>query len=340
MIRKTWGWMVLGWLVSSAVMGEEGGIVQVRTQLLKHAAMPFVVNAYGTLTVSPVHLHSVSFPRAGQVEHWRVTVGQSVKAGMPLFDFLTDPTASNLYDQAQSTLLLARHEDQRMQRQFDQHLVTASQREMAHKVLVDAESAFLAQQHLGSEASKVTFLAPRDGVIWAENAAQGDRLTMGGTVMQWADSTRPDVEITLPVEQAALWRLGTTVTVQPLWGPTHLWHAKMETSGGLINAQTQGIEAWLSLMPGEGQRMGQKVRVTLTQQVRSLWAVPRLAVLHDEAGDYVFQVADQRAHRVTVRAWENGDVTGIEGSLHEAWPVVVEGNYELSDGMRVREATP
>ena len=37
---------------------------------------------------------------------------------------------------------------------------------------------------------------------------------------------------------------------------------------------------------------------------------------------------------------ENGEMVGVSGNLNPALKVVVLGNYELSDGMAVREAAP
>jgi membrane fusion protein (multidrug efflux system) len=68
--------------------------------------------------------------------------------------------------------------------------------------------------------------------------------------------------------------------------------------------------------------------------------VPRSAVLHDGNGDYLFQVSEGVARRVAVTVESDGDrLLGISGAgLDPALKVVVQGNYELSDGMAVREA--
>jgi hypothetical protein len=67
------------------------------------------------------------------------------------------------------------------------------------------------------------------------------------------------------------------------------------------------------------------------------WSVPRQAVLSDEQGSYLFQVADGHARRVAVAVrGEDGATYGVDGKLDPNLPVVVLGNYELRDGMRVR----
>jgi hypothetical protein len=67
------------------------------------------------------------------------------------------------------------------------------------------------------------------------------------------------------------------------------------------------------------------------------WAVPRQAVLNDEGGAFLYQVANGHARRVAVRTLtENDQQYGVEGALAANLPVVVLGNYELKDGMAVR----
>jgi hypothetical protein len=66
--------------------------------------------------------------------------------------------------------------------------------------------------------------------------------------------------------------------------------------------------------------------------------VPRNAVLHDGKGDYIYQVAGSKAERVAVRTGiETDKYTEITGPIDTKSPIVTAGNYELQDGMAVRE---
>ena len=82
-----------------------------------------------------------------------------------------------------------------------------------------------------------------------------------------------------------------------------------------------------------------QVRGEITLTSASTWTVPRSAVLRDARGAYIFQVKDGRARRVAVQTGVETDrVTEIRGGFEPSLPVVVTGNYELEDGMAVREA--
>jgi multidrug efflux pump subunit AcrA (membrane-fusion protein) len=108
-----------------------------------------------------------------------------------------------------------------------------------------------------------------------------------------------------------------------------------------VDPKTQLVGAVALLPPGLARQLapGMKVRAQLQLGALSAVAVPRDAVLTDEKGDYLFQVADGKAHRVPVsRRLDDGTLVAIAGLSEMKQPVVVEGNYELEDGMAVKEA--
>jgi hypothetical protein len=61
-------------------------------------------------------------------------------------------------------------------------------------------------------------------------------------------------------------------------------------------------------------------------------------VLTDAGGAYIFQVSGGKARRVNVvQGAESQGMIPISGPLDAKLPIVVLGNYELQDGMSVRE---
>jgi membrane fusion protein (multidrug efflux system) len=83
---------------------------------------------------------------------------------------------------------------------------------------------------------------------------------------------------------------------------------------------------------------GSRVRAEIELDPQSAYEVPRQAVLTDAKGSYVYQVANKVAHRVAVlQAVDNRQTVGVTGAIDPSLPLVVQGNYELDDGMHVRE---
>ena len=90
---------------------------------------------------------------------------------------------------------------------------------------------------------------------------------------------------------------------------------------------------WAASLPASSTRLSIDARQTL--------AVPVSAVLSDEQGAYLFVVAEQHAHRLAVRlGHEEHDYVEGAGAWSAGQRVVISGNYELADGMAVREVAP
>jgi multidrug efflux pump subunit AcrA (membrane-fusion protein) len=109
----------------------------------------------------------------------------------------------------------------------------------------------------------------------------------------------------------------------------------------LVDPKSQMATAIAELPPAlAGQFLvGMRIVATIELDKRSGWVVPRQAVLNDDNGSYLYQVAAGHARRVPVaKQAESGDQVGVDGKLDPALPVVSVGNYELEDGMAVRGA--
>ncbi len=108
-----------------------------------------------------------------------------------------------------------------------------------------------------------------------------------------------------------------------------------------VDPKTQLVSAIVSLPRDAAGPLvpGMKVRASLQIGTRTSIAVPRDAVLSDDHGDYVFQVSGGKAHRVAVKkVLDASGLAAITGLTDLAAPVVVVGNYELQDGMAVKDA--
>jgi len=60
-------------------------------------------------------------------------------------------------------------------------------------------------------------------------------------------------------------------------------------------------------------------------------------VLSDAEGAYLFQTDGGKAHRVAVTIVGSADgQIAVTGAIDPAKPIVLQGNYQLEDGMEVR----
>ena len=82
---------------------------------------------------------------------------------------------------------------------------------------------------------------------------------------------------------------------------------------------------------------GEAFRADITIGQLNGWIVPHDAVLSDDKGAYVFQVAGNTASRVDVTvAGSAGNNDIVNGKLDPQRALVVAGNYQLSDHATVR----
>jgi multidrug efflux pump subunit AcrA (membrane-fusion protein) len=118
---------------------------------------------------------------------------------------------------------------------------------------------------------------------------------------------------------------------------------KVDEVQDAVDPKTQLVGVVAALPRAVAPQLAPGMKVQASLQLGSLQSValPRNAVLSDEQGDYVFQVEGGKAHRVKVsKRLDNGTLVAVAGLSNLKLPVVVEGNYELEDGMAVKDAAP
>ena len=337
-----------GWLLfrrSSASPSASGSaptpvIALVKTEPITQQPMAETVTAIGEVATGNVV--AITFPRAGQLSRLLVVVGQRVRPGTPLATLATDPAAKLAYAQAVSAISLARGEVQRSEEMLGLQLATQSQVDAARKTLQDAEHDLAAQREFGDNIGVATVGAPFEGVVTAVNAAQGDRLAPGAAIMQLCHIDVLRVRLGIEPDEMHRVRVGLPAALSPVDDSTRIVNTTVAETQGLVNPQTRLIDA-VSVVPAAAAPFlvpGMRVRATIAVGQQLSWAAPRAAVLSDTSGSYLFQVDGGKAHRVPVTSGaESQGMVAVSGLIDSRLPIVVLGNHELQDGMRVREGT-
>ncbi|MBN8757302.1 MULTISPECIES: efflux RND transporter periplasmic adaptor subunit [Variovorax] len=322
------------------VVASIASVAAVRTRV------PVSVTAWGD--VAPAQSESMSLPRAGQLVALPVVVGQRVRKGAVLARVAGDPASETGYLGAQNALRLAQGESQRVQALFKLQLATVSQVEAARKTEQDAQAALDALRKTGAGAGETAVTAPFDGVVMSIGAALGDRLAANAPILQLGrvDMLRVNLGIE-PVRRAAV-HVGDDVSLTALPSRTgdgnpaqaQVAQGRVASLQDLVDPKTQLVNAVVQVPAASAGSLvlGMRVQAGISTGSVDGWLVPRLAVLNDDQGDYIYQVRDGMAHRVSVqpRAEVHGQVA-VDGAIDAALPVVSVGNYELKEGMKVRE---
>ena len=331
--------MLLACSAAAHADGQPSALVE--TAPIRKEAVTFNLSGYGTAFSDPRSTVNFSLPRSGQIVSMDLIAGQIVRRGATLFKFETDPISANGYAQAESALEMARSTFESTKRLYAQQLTTFAQLAAAKKALKDAESAFKMQNKLGDGTPLEIVKAPFDGVVVGSFASPGDRIQMGKTVLQLAKFDALRVRMGVQPEDAPKIKNGMSVRLFPVYDNTLKLTGVVSDIHGMIDSQTRLVDVIVDLGKTQGQGLvpGIKLRGEIEIQAASEWVVPRSAVLSDEHGAYIFQDDIGRAKRVSVTSTENGGMTAIRGKFDPGLPVIVLGNYELQDGIRLREET-
>jgi membrane fusion protein, multidrug efflux system len=312
--------------------------VQVQTAALQRQLLAETRVGYGRVSPNTGSTININLPRPGQVTRLLVTPGEVVKGGAPLLEFDTGAAAALAWRQAENALALAREDLARTEQMVAQRLATRSRLAAARKVAADAEAALAAERRRGANRGSERVTAPFDGIVVSIAVAQGDRLAAGAPALQLARQTGLLVYLGIEPEDSDRVKAGMPVRLYSVFDARRTVDARVAQVHGMVNPQTQLVDVVVRLRDRE-LIPGMRVRGVITLSQTETWTVPRSAVLRDARGAYIFQVQRGRARRVDVRTGpETDQLTSVSGDFDPALPVVTLGNYELRDGMAVREA--
>jgi len=265
-----------------------------------------------------------------------VTPGETVRSGDSLLEFGASAAAVSAYQQAISGLTRPASSEITRPSSWDnssQH-ATSLPRQTRSSLTRRRRSMRCATGGFGPAALQ-TLTAPFDGIIATIPVAQGDRVPPGATVMT---ITRLDgLVVTVGIEPSARARVrpGEAVHLTPLSeGPPLEGH--IVRVDGALNPKTRLLDADVSVSPGSVMS-GMAYQADITVGEIKGWIVPHDAVLMDAKGAYLFQVVGSTASRVDVKvAGTAGADDVVQGALDSQRPIVVQGNYQLSDNAAVR----
>jgi membrane fusion protein (multidrug efflux system) len=326
-------------VVVHAEATDDKSSVLVTSVAVKRGTVAETITEYGIAEPAPGGATNISLFHGGQVLRLRVVPGQIVIKGDKLLDFGADPASGLAYNQAVSALALAKQEHAHTQQLLAQQLATRSQLAQAEKAVVDAEATLQAQQREGTGAAFETVTSPFDGTVTSIAVASGDRVAAAAPLLQLTRADGLAVAVGIEPAEHARVQTGATVHLMSLEGRGTAFDGKVTTVSGMLDPKTRLLDAFVSVPPGTvlpGEHFTAKVQIGELAG----WLVPHQAVLSDEEGPYVFQIADgNKAARVAVHILgEAGDITVVDGPLAADRKLVMVGNYQLEDGASIREA--
>jgi RND family efflux transporter MFP subunit len=253
-----------------------------------------------------------------------------------------DPATRSAFVQAQSAANLAAGEFKRVKQLAAERLATQSQLANARKALADARAALRAQRALGGSVAKEAVDAPLDGVVTTLNVHLGERFAANAPLLSFTPANTLLAQLGVQPQDGPGLRVGMPVHLHEVFGTGADVTAKLSMVGKSIDPQSHLLPV-LAQIPATAVTpvAGTALAATIQTANYSAWAVPRAAVLHDDAGDYLFVDDHGKARRVMVTLRHpDDDTVGVQGALDAGSQVIVLGVYELHDGDAVKVQAP
>lgn len=298
------------------------------------------LTVYGQVQADPDTVQTISLLHDALITRVDVRPGQRVKRGETLLELTTSPGAHMQYLKARGAVDYAQRELARQQRLLKEQLTTNAQVEAARNALHDAQAGLQALQAEGENKARDRVLAPTAGIVTQLRAKQGDRLQAGAAVLEIAIGNRLVAVLGVEPEDIQMLKPGIPVRIRSVFVPDYRADSRLREIHAIINPATHLVDALVPLPADQTDHLvlGSSLIADIQLKAHTGMTVPRNAVLQDEQGAYVFRVVDGKGQRVAVTTGlESDQWIEITSGLNPGESVVSLGNYELRDGMPVRE---
>lgn len=296
------------------------------------------VVGFGKVESDPNSLLTINVRHNGLVNRLYVHAGEAVPQGAPLLDLTATPAAKLSYEQAKTALDLARADLARTKRLFGEQLATRDQVDKTEGALKDADAAVRAQTQSGAGSATDAITAPFAGTVITVSATEGEQLQEGAKALTLARSDA--LVVRLGVEPGEVTRLRSGMSVNLVETFTQArFQGRVAAVNAVVDPQTRLVDvlARLSASGDDPPMIGTIMRGEIVLKSEQTLAVPRDAVLNDHDGAYVFVVRNDKAERIAVKTGlDNDEYVAVTGEVKPGDLVVVQGNYELKDGMAVQ----
>jgi membrane fusion protein, multidrug efflux system len=327
-------------VVSAAVAAPQrkagaGPSVAVQTTALHRGSLPRIVTTYGMVGTGPAARQTIQAPVAAVVDAVYVKPGQQVAARSALLRLGPSPATVSAYTQALTALRAAREEVARTRSLLAQHLATNQQLATAEKTAADARAALAALKAEGA-GNPQTVQAPFAAIVTTVSANPGAIVAPGAPLLELARPSQLVLHAGAMPNQAITISSGDSAKIIPL-GERRSAAGRVALVGSVVDAKTGLVPVDVSLPAGRFFA-GEMAEAEITVGEAQGYVVPHAAILvNDQGAPYVVQAVAGHAKQVPVHlVLSAGAKDVITGPLDPAAPLVLAGNHQLANGMRIR----
>ena len=267
-----------------------------------------------------------------------VSEGQKVSKGDLLLEIDPSPDAKLQMEESQRIYKSATQQLKKVQERFNLKLATRGELLTAEDALQQAQQRLknLEQSGLGKVRQ---IRSTGSEIVYRVHVNQGSVIPGNSPFLEIVPQDRIEVHLNVEQEDVGRLRLGQPVLLSSVnISQSPEVTGKIHTISQSVNPITRLVNIFVSLPNSSGYLLGGYVRGKIVIASKKTLVVPRSAVLPEDGHYVLFTVKNDRAQKIIVNpGLENyRRVEVMDKDLKPGDLVVIQGNYELKDGMSVQ----
>jgi membrane fusion protein, multidrug efflux system len=332
------GW--IGFLYRQHSSGSAGAntetIAKVRIAQVQLTTMHKKITAYGSVIAAPENLRVYAVPFESKISRVTVTPGQMVRSGTVLMEVEPSHEAMLQLEEAKLAQKTAAIDVEQARKRLELKLGTIQELTQAQQALELAQVRIANLESRGIKNGQVT--AQTDGLVDRIDAQPGQIVPAGNPLIEIAAGDKLEIRLGVEPADAAQLQTGLNVEIHNVNAtePNNIiGHLRLVSQR--INPSTRLVDVIVAVPERCPLLLDTYVCGKIIVASRQTLVVPRSAILTDGEHYSVFTVKDGKAvkHIINVGLEDDIQAEVITDQLKANDPVIVEGNYELEDGMAV-----
>jgi len=269
----------------------------------------------------------------GKVLKVRVDVGSPVAPGDVLVEVEDDVRLANL-ESAQASFDKTKADWDRAQQLFAQNVISETDRQGIHLTFVNAQAQLVSARR-DYENTKIR--APIGGLVTERSVSVGTMVTPGTAVARVIDITRLKLQVPIGENDVLRIKKGQAVAIEANQYPGQPFSGTVfAISPESSSARTFPVEIDLKNDPGKPLYDGMLGTAKIDLGKRSVFTIPRVAVVGSVQKPQVFVIQNGTAHlKDLVVGSEFGTDIEVVNGLGETEQVVTSGQNNLDEGSEV-----
>lgn len=322
--------------LSVAMSASEQIVANVMVQKATISTLTHSVEGYGSIMFNPVSTTALSFESQAKIDVVTVVPGQKVHKGETLAKLSLTESDKSTLTMANISIDYARKDKNRVLAMKEVSLATNADVDVASQNLEKAQRSKVELSKRFHTVMGGTLNAPFEGVVQAVAINNGD-IVQSSTPLIFLSKLNL-LSVSLGIEPTAAYKVhsGQKISIIPLSSQAQPFIAIVTSVSASLDPKTRLITVWARVPSEVKTYAGTPVRGKIMTETRGGIIVPSSAVMTHKGRTYCFVMKGNKVFEQNIKVIPSVDGrTLVTNGLKKGEMIVVTGNYECENGMRV-----